>query len=169
MFHTLASSTSMQATWHFIRGRRIRQPVHGALQSPLSFPPPPHTPQISPTSPTSHGIPQGGPAAALAAVPEAHRVLYGPTTPPPLSPGAVECFAGVIRRCKLRCVVLCVAVREHGVRQFLEVFRRVKDRRGDVLKWGDEVGARAARLMRGATGPGKGGGCARRSSSTWWC
>jgi hypothetical protein len=33
------------------------------------------------------------------------------------------------------------AVREHGVRQFLEVFHRVKNRSEDVLKWGDEVRA----------------------------
>lgn len=28
---------------------------------------------------------------------------------------------------------------EHGATQFLEVFNRVKDRKNDVLKWGDEV------------------------------
>jgi hypothetical protein len=31
------------------------------------------------------------------------------------------------------------AVRRHGVLQFLATFRRVKDRRNDVLRWGDEV------------------------------
>ena len=31
-------------------------------------------------------------------------------------------------------------VREHGVRQFLNTFYRVRGRTNDVLKWGDEVG-----------------------------
>ena len=31
------------------------------------------------------------------------------------------------------------AVREHGIKQFLLTYNRVKDRRNDVLKWGDEV------------------------------
>lgn len=30
-------------------------------------------------------------------------------------------------------------VREHGIAQFINLYRRVKDRQGDVLKWGDEV------------------------------
>jgi len=30
-------------------------------------------------------------------------------------------------------------VREHGVAQFVNLYHKLKDRRGDVLKWGDEV------------------------------
>lgn len=30
-------------------------------------------------------------------------------------------------------------VREHGIIQFINLYRRLKDRTGDVLKWGDEV------------------------------
>lgn len=30
-------------------------------------------------------------------------------------------------------------VREHGIEQFINLYRRLKDRTGDVLKWGDEV------------------------------
>lgn len=30
-------------------------------------------------------------------------------------------------------------VREHGIEQFINLFRRLKNRHGDVLKWGDEV------------------------------
>lgn len=30
-------------------------------------------------------------------------------------------------------------VREHGVTQFINLYKRLKDRQGDVLKWGDEV------------------------------
>uniref|UniRef100_A0A1B0AX38 Glutamate--cysteine ligase n=1 Tax=Glossina palpalis gambiensis TaxID=67801 RepID=A0A1B0AX38_9MUSC len=30
-------------------------------------------------------------------------------------------------------------VREHGVQQFINLYHRLKDRQGDVLKWGDEV------------------------------
>ncbi len=30
-------------------------------------------------------------------------------------------------------------VRRVGVQQFLAIYQRLKDRRGDVLKWGDEV------------------------------
>lgn len=32
-------------------------------------------------------------------------------------------------------------VREHGTLQFINMYRRLKDRQGDVLKWGDEVSA----------------------------
>lgn len=32
-------------------------------------------------------------------------------------------------------------VREHGTLQFINLYRRLKDRQGDVLKWGDEVSA----------------------------
>ena len=28
-----------------------------------------------------------------------------------------------------------------GIQQFLALYRRLKDRKGDVLKWGDEVGS----------------------------
>ena len=31
-------------------------------------------------------------------------------------------------------------VHKIGVQQFLALYRRLKDRKGDVLKWGDEVG-----------------------------
>lgn len=30
-------------------------------------------------------------------------------------------------------------VREHGIIQFINLYKRLKDRQGDVLKWGDEV------------------------------
>ena len=30
-------------------------------------------------------------------------------------------------------------IREHGIEQFLQLYRNVKDRRNDCLKWGDEV------------------------------
>ncbi|KAF4525569.1 hypothetical protein B566_EDAN015058 [Ephemera danica] len=30
-------------------------------------------------------------------------------------------------------------VRKHGITQFINLYRRVRDRQGDVLKWGDEV------------------------------
>lgn len=30
-------------------------------------------------------------------------------------------------------------VREHGVTQFINLYKRLRDRQGDVLKWGDEV------------------------------
>ena len=30
-------------------------------------------------------------------------------------------------------------VREHGVEQFIQIYNRLKDRRNDCLKWGDEV------------------------------
>jgi glutamate--cysteine ligase catalytic subunit len=30
-------------------------------------------------------------------------------------------------------------VRKHGVTQFINLYKRVRDRQGDVLKWGDEV------------------------------
>jgi glutamate--cysteine ligase catalytic subunit len=30
-------------------------------------------------------------------------------------------------------------VRIHGIRQFINLYARLKDRQGDVLKWGDEV------------------------------
>jgi len=33
----------------------------------------------------------------------------------------------------------CLAVRRHGLLQFLETFHRIKGRQNDVLKWGDEV------------------------------
>lgn len=34
-------------------------------------------------------------------------------------------------------------VREHGIKQFINLYRRLKDRQGDVLKWGDEVRAQS--------------------------
>jgi glutamate--cysteine ligase catalytic subunit len=30
-------------------------------------------------------------------------------------------------------------VREHGIKQFLIIYNKVKDRSNDALKWGDEV------------------------------
>lgn len=30
-------------------------------------------------------------------------------------------------------------VREHGIEQFINLYARLKDRQGDILKWGDEV------------------------------
>lgn len=30
-------------------------------------------------------------------------------------------------------------VRRHGIRQFINLYHRLKNRQGDVLKWGDEV------------------------------
>lgn len=30
-------------------------------------------------------------------------------------------------------------VQDHGIQQFINQFRRLRDRQGDVLKWGDEV------------------------------
>lgn len=32
-----------------------------------------------------------------------------------------------------------LAVREHGIQQFINTYNRIKDRTNDVLKWGDEV------------------------------
>ena len=31
-------------------------------------------------------------------------------------------------------------VRVHGAKQFIALYNRLKDRKGDSLKWGDEVG-----------------------------
>jgi glutamate--cysteine ligase catalytic subunit len=30
-------------------------------------------------------------------------------------------------------------IREHGIEQFIQIHNKVKDRRNDCLKWGDEV------------------------------
>lgn len=30
-------------------------------------------------------------------------------------------------------------VKEHGIIQFINLYRKLKDRQGDVLKWGDEI------------------------------
>lgn len=30
-------------------------------------------------------------------------------------------------------------VREHGITQFINLYKRLRDRQGDILKWGDEV------------------------------
>jgi hypothetical protein len=30
-------------------------------------------------------------------------------------------------------------VREHGIQQFIHLYARLRDRQGDILKWGDEV------------------------------
>lgn len=37
-------------------------------------------------------------------------------------------------------------IRKHGVGQFLVTFHRVKNREGDVLKWGDEIEYHLIRL-----------------------
>jgi len=30
-------------------------------------------------------------------------------------------------------------IREHGIEQFIHLYNKLKDRRNDCLKWGDEV------------------------------
>lgn len=30
-------------------------------------------------------------------------------------------------------------IREHGIEQFLHIYKKLNDRRNDCLKWGDEV------------------------------
>lgn len=30
-------------------------------------------------------------------------------------------------------------VQEHGIEQFIHLYERLRDRQGDILKWGDEV------------------------------
>lgn len=30
-------------------------------------------------------------------------------------------------------------VRKHGIEQFISLYARLRDRQGDILKWGDEV------------------------------
>lgn len=30
-------------------------------------------------------------------------------------------------------------VREHGINQFINIYKKLKERKGDVLKWGDEI------------------------------
>lgn len=30
-------------------------------------------------------------------------------------------------------------VRKHGIEQFISLYERLRDRQGDILKWGDEV------------------------------
>ena len=42
-------------------------------------------------------------------------------------------------------------VHKVGVQQFLAIYHRLKDRRGDQLKWGDEVGER--RMKKTSRGP----------------
>lgn len=42
-------------------------------------------------------------------------------------------------RLTLGCFLSRRHVRKHGVKQFLNIFKVVKDRRHDVLRWGDEV------------------------------
>lgn len=34
-------------------------------------------------------------------------------------------------------------VREHGIQQFIHLYERLRDRQGDILKWGDEVRSHA--------------------------
>lgn len=33
-------------------------------------------------------------------------------------------------------------IREHGIEQFIHLYKKLKDRRNDGLKWGDEVSRR---------------------------
>lgn len=30
-------------------------------------------------------------------------------------------------------------VQDHGIQQFIHLYERLRDRQGDILKWGDEV------------------------------
>ena len=30
-------------------------------------------------------------------------------------------------------------IREHGIEQFIQIYNKLKDRRNDCLKWGDEA------------------------------
>lgn len=39
-------------------------------------------------------------------------------------------------------------VREHGIEQFIHLYARLRDRQGDVLKWGDEVCSLLFDLLR---------------------
>lgn len=34
---------------------------------------------------------------------------------------------------------LAAHVREHGINQFINIYQKLKERKGDVLKWGDEI------------------------------
>lgn len=34
-------------------------------------------------------------------------------------------------------------VRDHGITQFLHIYEKLKNRHGDILKWGDEVNGSA--------------------------
>ena len=36
-------------------------------------------------------------------------------------------------------------IREHGIEQFINLYKGLKDRRNDCLKWGDEVSKRERR------------------------
>lgn len=54
-------------------------------------------------------------------------------------------------------------VRRHGILQFLHIYRALRDRHKDVLKWGDEVGespagaaSAAPRVAQVPLGPGRG-------------
>ena len=53
-------------------------------------------------------------------------------------------------------------MREHGIAQFLEVFRRVRVRANDVLKWGDEIEYHLVRLQPASA-------AAERSSAVALC
>lgn len=39
-------------------------------------------------------------------------------------------------------------VREHGIEQFINLYRRLKNRQGDILKWGDEVYSRSFKSFK---------------------
>jgi hypothetical protein len=39
----------------------------------------------------------------------------------------------------VRATCACIAVREHGLIQFLQIYNNVKHRENDTLKWGDEI------------------------------
>lgn len=53
-------------------------------------------------------------------------------------------------------------VRKHGVQQFIHLYRKLQDRRGDILKWGDEVEYNLIRLDDG-DGANVGGSRGRRA------
>lgn len=60
-------------------------------------------------------------------------------------------------------------VRKHGILQFLHIYRAVRERHKDVLKWGDEVSGEERVPGGGGGWPAlKGRGpCARAPVCTW--
>jgi hypothetical protein len=59
-------------------------------------------------------------------------------------------------------------VREHGITQFLNIWDRLKDREGDTLLWGDEVGTFVTTDCRHSLLCAHCIGWLRRSSIWWW-
>ncbi|XP_060522257.1 glutamate--cysteine ligase [Cylas formicarius] len=41
-------------------------------------------------------------------------------------------------------------VREHGINQFINIYKKLRDRKGDVLKWGDEIEYILVKFNKGA-------------------